>query len=136
MIAPSPAASRAWKGGGVETTRVDRWLWAVRLTSTRSEATAVCRSGHVQVDGRPAKAATAVTAGDRVVARLHGVERDVEVFRVIDKRVGPPVAVACYVDHTPPPLDDSTPPVAVRERGSGRPTKRDRRRIDRFRGTR
>lgn len=115
-------------------TRVDRWLWAVRLATTRSEATAVCRAGHVLVGGRPAKAATPVVPGDRVEARLHGVDRDVEVVTVIAKRVGAPVAVTCYVDHTPPPPPrDEVPVVAERERGAGRPTKRDRRAIDRLR---
>jgi len=119
----------------VESTRVDRWLWAVRLAPTRSAATAACRAGHVRVGGRSAKAATAVAVGDLVEARLHQVDRVVEVVQVIEKRVGAPVAVTCYVDHTPPPPagDEALPPVASRERGAGRPTKRDRRRIDRMR---
>lgn len=121
----------------MESTRIDRWLWAVRLASTRSESTAACRAGHVRVEGRPAKAATSVAVGDRVEARIHGVDRIVEVVRVIDKRVGAPVAVTCYVDHTPPPPPaEAFPPLASRPRGAGRPTKRDRRRLDRLRGDR
>ncbi|NLV56124.1 MAG: RNA-binding S4 domain-containing protein [Acidimicrobiales bacterium] len=120
-------------------TRVDRWIWAVRLTRTRSEATDLCRAGHVRVDGRSAKPATAVGVGSRVRARVRGVERDVEVTRVVDKRVGAAVAAGCLVDHSPPPPPrDSVPPLLFgeRDRGTGRPTKRDRRRIDREVGRR
>jgi len=120
----------------VETARIDRWLWAVRLAKTRSEATALCRAGHVRVDGRPAKASSPVRVGDRVTARVHGRERDVEVVRLIEKRVGAPVAAECLVDHSPPPPPKEVlPPVLFgeRDRGAGRPTKRDRRKIDRVR---
>jgi ribosome-associated heat shock protein Hsp15 len=121
----------------VDAARVDRWLWAVRLVKTRSAATSACRAGHVRVGGRPAKAATTVKVGDVVEARLHGIDRTVEVARVIENRVGAAIAVECYVDHTPPPPPEGTlPPVAVRERGAGRPTKRDRRRIEQLRGDR
>jgi ribosome-associated heat shock protein Hsp15 len=114
----------------VDTTRVDRWLWAIRLCKSRSEATAACRGGHVRVNGRTAKPASTVTVGDRVEARLHDRDRTVEVVRAIDTRVGAPIAVECYIDHTPPrPKDDV---VADRERGSGRPTKRERRQLDRW----
>lgn len=111
-------------------------MWAVRLFRTRAESAAACRSGHVRVDGRPAKAATAVAVGDRVEARVHGVDRTVEVTRVIEKRVGASVADGCLVDHTPPlPEVDRVPPVAAREPGAGRPTKRDRRQTDRLRAS-
>lgn len=117
----------------MDTTRVDRWIWSIRLYKTRGDATDACRGGHVQVNDKPAKPATPVRIGDRVVARVHGTDRVVEVVELIDKRVGPPVAVTCYHDHTPPPPDDGGAPVFERERGSGRPTKRDRRQLDRFR---
>lgn len=119
----------------MEETRIDRWLWAVRLFKTRSEATKACAAGHVTVSGRPAKAATTVRVGDRVVARVHGIERQLEVVQVIDKRVGAPIAATCLVDHTPPPPpEDPDLPIWERERGAGRPTKRDRRQLDRLRG--
>ncbi|MGY6499738.1 MAG: RNA-binding S4 domain-containing protein [Acidimicrobiales bacterium] len=117
----------------MEDTRVDRWLWAIRLVKTRSEATDLCRGGHVEVNGRPAKAATKVTVGDRVEARVHGRDRVVDVTRVIDKRVGAAVAVECYEDHSPPPPERDDRPVLVRDRGTGRPTKRDRRQLERWR---
>lgn len=121
----------------LDAARVDRWLWSIRLCTTRSEATDLCRGGHVRVNGRPAKPATTVTVGDRVEARVHGRDRVVEVVRLIEKRVGAPVAVECYVDHSPPPPTRETTAIAGdRERGAGRPTKRERRQIDRLRSPR
>lgn len=111
---------------------MDRWLWAVRLTKTRPDAADACRGGHVRVNHRTAKPSTPVVAGDRVDALVGGRPRVVEVLRVIPKRVGAADASTCYLDRTPapPPL---APPVAARDRGAGRPTKRDRRRLDRWR---
>jgi ribosome-associated heat shock protein Hsp15 len=122
---------------GVESTRVDRWLWAVRLTKTRSDAAAACRGGHVRVNDRPAKPATTVVPGDEVRARVGGTTRIVEVVRVIQKRVGAADAAACLIDRTPPPPKPTEAPaeVARRERGAGRPTKRERRVLDKFRTT-
>ena len=90
----------------------------------------------MKINGRTAKPASPVTVGDRIVAHLHRRERVVEVRRVIAKRVGAAVAIECFDDHSPPPpeRDELRPLFAVRERGAGRPTKRDRRRIDRLRG--
>jgi ribosome-associated heat shock protein Hsp15 len=112
---------------------VDRWLWAVRLTKTRSAAAAACRGGHVRINDRPAKPATLVSVGDEVRARVGATVRIVEVIRVIEKRVGPPEAAACFTDNTPPPPPAAEAPVARRDRGAGRPTKRERRILDKFR---
>ncbi|ANN17925.1 RNA-binding protein [Amycolatopsis orientalis] len=117
----------------MESTRVDRWLWAVRLTKTRPDAAAACRGGHVRVNGKPAKPATTVVAGDEVRARVNDTTRILEVTRVIQKRVGAVDAATCFIDRTPPPPPESAIPVARRERGAGRPTKRERRVLDRFR---
>lgn len=94
------------------------------------------RGGHVEINGRTAKPASPVSVGDRIVARLHRRERVVEVTRLISKRVGAGVAAECFEDHSPPPpeRDELQPLFAVRDRGAGRPTKRDRRRIDQLRG--
>jgi ribosome-associated heat shock protein Hsp15 len=113
--------------------RVDTWLWAVRLYKTRSAATAACRGGHVRVNGASAKASTHVKVGDRVEAFVDR-KRILEVAVVIDKRVAAAAAAACIVDHSPPaPVVRRQPPVFVRERGAGRPTKRERRELDRLR---
>ncbi|MFZ9041270.1 MAG: RNA-binding S4 domain-containing protein [Ilumatobacteraceae bacterium] len=120
----------------IESVRIDQWLHAVRLTKTRSDAADAIRGGHVKINGKTAKPASPVSVGDRVVARLNRRERIVEVTRVIAKRVGAAIAVECFTDHSPPPpeRDHLTPLFAVRDRGTGRPTKRDRRRIDELRG--
>lgn len=119
----------------VDAARLDVWLWAVRLTPSRSAATELCRSGRVTCNDLPGKAATQVKVGDRIAARIAQRQRVVEVVQLIDKRVGAAVAAECLVDHSPPVPRDEAPPVAARERGAGRPTKRDRRQIDRLRGS-
>lgn len=117
----------------VDSARVDRWLWAVRLTKTRPDAAAACRGGHVRINDRPAKPSTTVVPGDRVQARVGDTTRIVEVVRVIQKRVGAADAVTCFLDRTPKPPTTVAIPVAMRDRGAGRPTKRDRRVLDKWR---
>jgi len=115
--------------------RVDAWCWAVRLFPTRSAAGAACRAGHVRVNGERAKPATIVVPGDEVHVRGGERERVVIVQRTIVKRVGAAVAVACYLDRSPAvPPREQVALAGVRERGAGRPTKRDRRELDRLRG--
>lgn len=115
--------------------RIDAWVWAVRLYKTRSDAATACRAGHVKLNGHAVKPAQQVVPGDRVRVWVNHREYDVEVLRTIAKRVGAPIAWTCYIDHTPPP-----PPMEVfasvprRDRGAGRPTKKERREMDRFRG--
>ena len=121
----------------MDATRIDRWLWAVRLYRTRADANRACTGGHVQIDGRAVKPAHRVAVGDRVHARAGGRQRIVEVTRLIDKRVGASVAVDCFVDHSPPPPERTRQtPQAVRDPGAGRPTKRERRQLDRHFGRR
>ncbi|MFI1014648.1 RNA-binding S4 domain-containing protein [Streptomyces sp. NPDC020965] len=113
--------------------RVDAWIWSVRLTKTRSQAAAACKAGHVRVNGARVKPAHDLRAGDQVRLIHAGRERLVVVSKIVRKRVGPPVAVQCYVDNSPPPPPkEFTAPVAVRDRGAGRPTKRDRREMERL----
>ena len=114
--------------------RLDAWLWSVRLFKTRSAATAACRAGHVRVNDQPVKPAQALRVGDEVKVRTPGWERVFEVTRLIVKRVGAPVARECYVDHSPPRPDALSAPVPRREKGTGRPTKKERRQLDRLRG--
>lgn len=118
----------------MEEVRVDRWLWSVRLFKTRSDATAACRGGHVRVNGAPAKPAAPVRVGDRVEAHASGRERVLEVVVLLDKRVGAGVAAEALVDHSPPvPPRELEAPTFVRDPATGRPTKRERRQLDRFR---
>ncbi|KUH39981.1 MULTISPECIES: RNA-binding S4 domain-containing protein [Streptomyces] len=117
--------------------RVDSWIWAVRLTKTRSQAATACRAGHVRVNGDRAKPAQTVKPGDEVRVFHAGRERVVEVRRALAKRVGAPVAAEAYTDRTPaPPPREHVALAAVRERGAGRPTKRERRELDQLRGAR
>ena len=118
----------------IDTTRVDVWLWAVRLYKTRSAATAACRGGHVRVNRAPAKASTQVKIGDRVEAFVER-PRILEVVAIIDKRVGAAVAAKNMIDLSPPaPVVKRQPRMPKREPGAGRPTKRERRQLDRFKG--
>jgi len=121
----------------IDSVRIDQWLQAVRITKTRSNAAAVCRGGHVRINGAAARPSSPVRVGDHIEARVNQRERIVDVTKLITKRVDAATAAECFEDHSPAPpeRDDSfQPPFAVRDRGAGRPTKRDRRRIDRVRG--
>lgn len=116
-------------------TRIDRWLCAVRMVKTRPLATELCEAGHVRVNGKQAKPSTKVRGGDRVDAYIAERERILEVVRPIESRVGAPVAVTCYVDHSPAPAEPEIAPGIVRVRGEGRPEKRLRRELERIRRT-
>ncbi|MBD2898326.1 RNA-binding S4 domain-containing protein [Actinomadura nitritigenes] len=116
------------------TVRVDLWIWSVRLLKTRSMATTACRAGHVRVNDERAKPATAVKIGDEVRLRHDGRERIVVVQKIVRKRVGAPAAAECLIDKSPPPPPrEALVPIGRRDRGAGRPTKRDRRELDRLR---
>src|SRR5690625_1667299 len=120
-----------------ESTRVYRWVWAVRLAKPRVGATVACRAGHVRVNSKPIKPASLVRLGDEVRVMIGSRERIVEVTKIIEKRVGASVAAECLIDRSPtPPTREFVAPVAVRDRGTGRPTKRERRQLDRLRGRR
>lgn len=118
----------------VDSTRIDRWLWSVRVYKTRSEATAACRGSHIRLNGSPVKPATLVRVGDRVEARVHDRERVLEVVELLDTRVSATLAAESVIDHSPqPPARELVAPAFVRDPAAGRPTKRDRRQLDRFR---
>ena len=115
--------------------RVDSWIWSVRLAKSRSAASTACKGGHVRVNGARVKPAHVIRPGDEVRVRQGDRDRIVIVTKVITKRVGAPVAAECYVDHSPPPPPrEAVAPAGVRDRGAGRPTKRDRRSIDKLLG--
>lgn len=118
-----------------QTVRVDAWLWSIRLFPTRSAATAACKAGHVRVNGSSAKPAHLVRVADTIRARTIAGERTVIVVALVDKRTSAALAVLNYDERTPAPEpgDERQAPI-VRDRGAGRPTKRDRRRVERLRG--
>ncbi|MEV2195337.1 RNA-binding S4 domain-containing protein [Streptomyces phaeochromogenes] len=133
--AATQAAAKAAAPSTGETVRVDSWIWSVRLVKTRSMGATACRGGHVRVNGERVKPAHTVRVGDEVRLRHDGRERVVVVKRVIRKRVGAAVAAECLVDNSPPPPPrEAVAPAGIRDRGAGRPTKRDRRELERLRG--
>jgi len=115
--------------------RVDTWIWSVRLAKSRSAASTACKGGHVRVNGARVKPAHLIRPGDEVRVRQGDRDRVVIIAKIIAKRVGAPVAAECYIDNSPPPLPrEMVAPVGTRDRGAGRPTKRDRRSIDKLLG--
>ncbi|MER6569504.1 RNA-binding S4 domain-containing protein [Streptomyces sp. NPDC001093] len=133
-VAAAVAAAEAAGPAKGETVRIDSWIWAVRLIKTRSLGATACRGGHVHVNGERVKPAYSVRVGDEVRLRHEGRERIVIVKRLIRKRVGAPVAAQCYIDNSPPPPPrEAVAPAGLRDRGTGRPTKRDRREMERLR---
>ena len=116
------------------TVRVDAWIWGVRLAKTRSAATELCRAGHVRVNGKPAKASMQVQPGDEVRVQTPAGLRIVRVRSALNKRVGASIAVGAFDDLTPVVPVHERVVQGVRERGAGRPTKQDRRRLQRLLG--
>lgn len=115
--------------------RLDLWLWSVRVYKTRSMSTTAIRGGKVRVNGNHHKASYGVKVGDEVRIRIDGFDRILVVKQLLRKRVGAPLAAEAYEDKSPPkPPREFTMPIVRRERGLGRPTKRDRREIDRLLG--
>lgn len=115
--------------------RFDKWLWAVRLYKTRTQAASACRSGHVTVEGQPIKASRDVKIGEVIQARTGEITRTVKVLQLLEHRIG----AALVKDY----LDDQTPaaelqkrrepnyqPIFFRPKGAGRPTKKERRAMD------
>lgn len=117
--------------------RIDVWLWAVRVFKTRSQSAEAVRAGHVKLNGQAPKPAAQVVPGDHVRVWKDHRYLELEVTGTPKKRVGAPVARTMYIDNSPPP-----PPREIlaslpqRDRGAGRPTKKDRRAIDRLQGRR
>ncbi|MCA9706941.1 MAG: RNA-binding S4 domain-containing protein [Myxococcales bacterium] len=115
--------------------RIDKWLWAARCFKTRSMASAACVAGHVKVDGASVKAAKTVRVGDRIEVRTPGGLRVLEVAGLGERRGPASVARTLYIDHTPaPPPKEEQPDLGTRDRGAGRPSKRDIRELRKLRG--
>jgi ribosome-associated heat shock protein Hsp15 len=118
-------------GGGV---RVDRWLCSARMFKSRTQATDACSAGKVQRGEQALKASHVVRIGDRLVVDCPRGKLHLEVTALGEKRLSPQLARTLYLDHTPP--EPPKEPSFERDRGAGRPTKRDRRELSALRGSR
>lgn len=118
-----------------EPLRIDRWLWAARFFRSRTLATEACDGGKVTVNSQRATPHKLVRPGDLIeLTATHG-SRHIRVLGTSERRGPAPVARHLYDDLTPPaPPREQTEPAALREPGAGRPTKRQRRQLDRWRG--
>jgi ribosome-associated heat shock protein Hsp15 len=119
--------------------RVDKWLWAVRIFKSRTLATDTCKSKNVIVGEKTAKPSLSVEVGDIVQVRKEGFNMTFKVLKLLEKRVGAPIAVTCYENLTPEEEMNKYKDWFVgkaqperRDKGAGRPTKRERRELDEF----
>ena len=116
---------------------MDKWLWSVRLYKTRTLAAKACEGGHVRIEGQPVKPSRAVRVGETISALTGDVTRTVMVVALLDRRAGASLARAYVEDLTPPSefekrRERNLQPVSLRPKGSGRPTKKERRQLSRF----
>ena len=117
-----------------KTVRIDKYLWAVRLYKTRTLATEACRKGRITVDDMPAKPSRGISAGDIIEVKKMPVVHSYRVLDPIEKRVGAKIVDKFVEDITPPEelqkLDMQDDFFVKRDRGAGRPTKKERRLLD------
>lgn len=118
-----------------EKLRIDKYLWAIRAFKTRSLATEACKAGRVKLSGQAVKPAYVVKANEIYSVQKGADRKVIRVVELLERRVDAKTAVRYYEDLTPP---EETPafksvflsPMLKRDRGTGRPTKKDRREID------
>ncbi|MCC7443559.1 MAG: RNA-binding S4 domain-containing protein [Saprospiraceae bacterium] len=119
--------------------RLDKWLWAVRIFKSRTMSTDACKGNKVKVNGIAAKPSFQLSIDDQIEVKKNGFNFTFKAKSLIDKRVSAVLAVPCYDDLTPSEELNKYKDwyvgkvgVEVRDKGDGRPTKRDRRDIDDF----
>jgi ribosome-associated heat shock protein Hsp15 len=122
-----------------EAVRIDKWLWAVRLFKSRSLATEECKKGHIIIDGISVKPSRVPKVGDVIQVKKNPVTFSYKVIGILGKRVSAQLAAAYVEDVTPPEVLKvleirKQMSNFERDRGTGRPTKKDRRDIDQLRG--
>ncbi len=115
--------------------RIDKYLWAIRVYKTRTDATDACKGGKIRVNGDDIKPSKCVRVGDVITARKGAVLYTYRVLQLIDKRQGAKLVPNYAEDLTPPEeLAKLRAPVETfflkRDRGAGRPTKKDRRQME------
>jgi len=119
--------------------RIDKWLWSVRIFKSRSLATSVCRSGKIKLNESNIKPSAMVVVGDVIGVKKNGFDLTFKVVKLISKRVSATLAQPCYEDLTPESEINKykdwfvgKAAAEIREKGDGRPTKKERRTIDSF----
>jgi ribosome-associated heat shock protein Hsp15 len=120
-----------------EGVRIDKWLWAVRIYKTRSQATEACKKGHITIEELPVKASREVHEGEIVKVRKSPITRSFKVLALTGKRMGAKLVPEFAEDVTPPDEIEilemqKNMRWSTREKGTGRPTKKDRRDLDEF----
>jgi len=119
----------------METVRIDRWLCAARVFKSRTQATQACVGGLVRVNDDRVKPHYALRVGDNVSAHTERGPRILQVKALGEKRLSAVLARELYDDHSPPPEEKPRRVrMPQRDPGAGRPTKRERRKLERFRG--
>lgn len=121
--------------------RIDKWLWSVRIFKSRTISTEYCRSGKVGIHEHKAKASSQITTGDLIHVQKNGYRFTFKVITLLEKRVGAAIAQEAYEDLTTPDELNKYESwyvgkagAEMRERGAGRPTKRERRELDVYKG--
>ena len=118
--------------------RVDKWLWSVRIFKSRNIAANACRTGKVKVADKNVKPSYLLQVGETVSLKKNGFKIVLKVVKLIDKRVGAPMAIECYEDHSPPQERIALSRgvfytlAEQRDKGAGRPTKKERRVLETF----
>lgn len=120
-----------------EDVRIDKWLWAARVFKTRALALAACRAGHVKLLGHAVKPGRPVRVGEEYVVTTEGPIRTLRVVGITARRVGARLVPTLLTDLTPPEelervRRSEVEQVMARPKGAGRPTKRDRRLMEKF----
>jgi ribosome-associated heat shock protein Hsp15 len=120
--------------------RIDKWLWSVRIFKSRTIATDACKGGKIKVSGIAVKPSFLLAEGEVVSVKKDGFQFEFKAIQLIEKRVGAPIAITCYEDVTTTEernkyaawFNNQSASPEKRERGLGRPTKKERREIDDF----
>jgi ribosome-associated heat shock protein Hsp15 len=125
--------------GDLNKVRLDKWLWAVRLFKSRTMATDACKAGKIKLNGHSLKPSFMITVGETIEVKKNGFNLIFKVNQLLEKRVSAVLAAPCFDDLTP--ADElnkyrdwftGKAGAEFRDRGEGRPTKKDRREIDEF----
>ena len=120
--------------------RIDKWLWAARVYKTRTLASDACKNGRITINGALAKPSRTVKVGDQVGVKKSPITYTFRVLQAIEKRVGAKLLPEVFENITPPEQYELLEMNRIsgfidRARGTGRPTKKDRRALDDFADT-